>query len=198
MDHQRARLLASPYPAFAPGGRSTPHQDELPSINGARHESKCDDVGLCGFLDAAWANRRSLRAARAARTRRHGDGLSRDRSGERARGRAQATAVTGARTRIAPASSRCSSASFTRSRSCAHPRVIEVYDYGVRRRGAVLHDGAARRRRPARARAAAVARSVRACSATCARRSRCCTRAGCCTATSARATCAARATAAPS
>ena len=44
----------------------------------------------------------------------------------------------------------------------SHPRVIEVYDYGVDELGAVLHDGAARRRRPARARAAAVARGVRA------------------------------------
>ena len=41
--------------------------------------------------------------------------------------------------------------------SLRHPHVIEVYDYGVGdRRPPVLHDGAARRRRPARSRAPAI------------------------------------------
>ena len=79
----------------------------------------------------------------------------------------------------------------------AHPRIIEVYDYGVDDGGAVLHDGAARRRDlrergqlPWRE-ACALLRDVASSLAILHSR-------GCCTATSRRATCAAPATGAPS
>ena len=88
----------------------------------------------------------------------------------------------------------CSSASSIRSRA-AHPRIIEVYDYGVDERR-VLHDGAARWRGPARARPRAGATPAR--SARCRVLARDAALAQARASRVTRATSAARATAAPS
>ena len=84
----------------------------------------------------------------------------------RRRERAQARAQAACASATTPRHERELAALFEREYHTLAQLVASARDRGLRlrrrRRRAVLHDGAARRRRPARARAAAVARSVRA------------------------------------